>query len=117
MAVARALVVVQYCYFFRAGPTEESNWVIPGRVLVGAYPSSLEDKLNAEILTSILKLGQSTCYLSVYCAGTAINSVYFCVYVFAGITTFVCLQQGEPLESKGNVGFLRGSFCNFVFVC
>ena len=41
-----------------AGPTEESNWVIPGRVLVGAYPSSLDDKLNGEILTSILRLGE-----------------------------------------------------------
>ncbi len=42
--------------------------MIPGRILVGAYPSSLDDVLNAEILKSILQLG---------------------------ITTFVCLQQGE----------------------
>lgn len=41
-----------------AGPTEESNWVIPGRILVGAYPSSPEDTINAEILLSILRLGQ-----------------------------------------------------------
>ncbi len=73
-----------------AGPTEESNWVLPGRLvrcfhdtavhherftprdlstclqLVGAYPSAVEDDLNSEILTSILELG---------------------------ITTFVCLQH------------------------
>ncbi len=42
--------------------------MIPGRILVGAYPSSLDDVLNAEILKSILQLG---------------------------ITTFVCLQQGD----------------------
>lgn len=48
------------------GPTEESNWVIYGRLLVGAYPSSVHDDANTRILTGILKLG---------------------------ITTFVCLQQ------------------------
>lgn len=46
--------------FHCAGPTEESNWVIPGRILVGAYPSALEDELNAEILSSILRLGACT---------------------------------------------------------
>ena len=51
---------------FYAGPTDESNWVIPGRLLVGAYPSSNHDELNEAILTSILRLG---------------------------VTTFVCLQQ------------------------
>ena len=48
------------------GCTEESNWVIPGRLLVGAYPSVNDDDLNEEILTSVLSLG---------------------------VTTFVCLQQ------------------------
>lgn len=48
------------------GPTEESNWVIFPRLLVGAYPSSVHDATNASILTSILRLG---------------------------VTTFVCLQQ------------------------
>lgn len=42
------------------GPTEESNWVLPGRLMVGAYPSAIEDDLNEEILTSILKLGLRT---------------------------------------------------------
>jgi hypothetical protein len=48
------------------GPTEESNWVVYGRLLVGAYPSSVHDDANTKILSSILKLG---------------------------VTTFVCLQQ------------------------
>ena len=48
------------------GPTEESNWVLPGRLLVGAYPSAVDDALNEKILTSILRLG---------------------------VTTFVCLQK------------------------
>ena len=46
--------------------------MLPGRILVGAYPSSLDDVLNAEILKSILQLG---------------------------ITTFVCLQQGSSLAT------------------
>jgi hypothetical protein len=48
------------------GPTEESNWVIYGHLLVGAYPASTNDIANAQLLTSILRLG---------------------------VTTFVCLQQ------------------------
>lgn len=42
------------------GPTEESNWVLLGRMLVGAYPSSQDDALNDQILTSILQLGVTT---------------------------------------------------------
>ena len=49
-----------------AGTTEESNWVIPGRLLVGAYPASVHDETNARILSGILS---------------------------TGVTTFVCLQQ------------------------
>ncbi len=48
------------------GPTDESNWVIPSVLLVGAYPSSLDDEQNKSILLSILRLG---------------------------VTTFVCLQH------------------------
>lgn len=42
------------------GPTEESNWVIQGRLLVGAYPSSTNDAVNAGILSGILALGAGT---------------------------------------------------------
>lgn len=52
---------MQYC-----GPTPESNWVIPGILLVGAYPASQDDVETVDLITSILRLG---------------------------ITTFVCLQQ------------------------
>ena len=40
-----------------AGPTPESNWVIPGILLVGAYPASQDDLETFDLITSILKLG------------------------------------------------------------
>lgn len=48
------------------GPTPESNWVVPGKLLVGAYPASTDDAETLDLITSILQLG---------------------------ITKFVCLQQ------------------------
>eukprot|EP01035_Chromulina_nebulosa_P025258 gene25258-32959_t len=39
------------------GPTPESNWVIPGVLLVGAYPASQDDAETLDLLTSILQLG------------------------------------------------------------
>lgn len=48
------------------GPTPESNWVIPGVLLVGAYPASQDDEETYELITSILK---------------------------EHVTKFVCLQQ------------------------
>jgi hypothetical protein len=50
----------EYC-----GPSDESNWVIPGVLLVRAFPSVVDDDENYELITRILGLG---------------------------ITTFVCLQ-------------------------
>ena len=43
-----------------AGPTPWSNWVIPGRVLAGAYPASLDDAETERILTTLLELGVNT---------------------------------------------------------
>lgn len=37
------------------GPTPESNWVIPGRLLVGAFPASSDDTETLYLLTAILK--------------------------------------------------------------
>ena len=48
------------------GPTDESNWVIPGRLMVGAFPGMTDDFENERLLNSILN---------------------------EGITTFVCLQR------------------------
>ena len=48
------------------GPSDESNWVIPGLLLVGAFPGVTDDDENWDLITSILSLG---------------------------ITTFVCLQD------------------------
>jgi hypothetical protein len=62
------------------GPTRESNWVIPDRIMVGAYPSSFDDMENEQILRGLLE---------------------------CGITTFVCLQleyqHGVP-ESQWRAG-------------
>ncbi len=43
-----------------AGPTDESNWVIPGMLMAGAYPAANEDGLHYQILGSLLSLGLST---------------------------------------------------------
>mmetsp|Transcript_39935 Transcript_39935/g.88741 ORF Transcript_39935/g.88741 Transcript_39935/m.88741 type:complete len:394 (+) Transcript_39935:213-1394(+) len=43
-----------------AGPTPWSNWVIPGRVIAGAYPASLDDAETERILTTLLELGINT---------------------------------------------------------
>ena len=48
------------------GPTSESNWLVPGHMLVGAYPGYPDDEENDITLASILR---------------------------CGVTTFVCLQQ------------------------
>lgn len=48
------------------GPTPESNWVVPGKLLVGAYPASADDAETLDLITSILR---------------------------NGATKFVCLQQ------------------------
>lgn len=49
-----ALLFDTYC-----GPTPESNWVIPGKLLVGAYPASQSDDETFDLITSILKYGVS----------------------------------------------------------
>lgn len=43
-----------------AGPTPWSNWVIPGQVLAGAYPASMDDAETDKILSMILELGVNT---------------------------------------------------------
>lgn len=43
-----------------AGPTPWSNWVIPSRVIAGAYPASLDDAETERILTLLLELGVNT---------------------------------------------------------
>ena len=41
------------------GPTPESNWVIPGLLLVGAYPASEDDDDTTELIVAILRQGVS----------------------------------------------------------
>ena len=45
------------CY---VGPTDESNWVIPGLLLVGAFPASTDDEENTHLLSSVLACNIST---------------------------------------------------------
>ena len=42
------------------GPTDESNWVLPGRLLVGAYPAEVDDCAHVRVLSAILGCGVST---------------------------------------------------------
>lgn len=42
------------------GPTDESNWVVKGKLMVGAYPGDINDKKNEELLTKILNCGVTT---------------------------------------------------------
>eukprot|EP01038_Epipyxis_sp_PR26KG_P009490 gene9490-12785_t len=60
----------KYC-----GPTPESNWVIPGVLLVGAYPASQDDVETFELITAILKLGirKFVCLQLEYQMGVAEN--------------------------------------------
>ncbi len=39
------------------GPTETSNWVIPGRLLTGAYPGEYTPEETAANLKALLKAG------------------------------------------------------------
>jgi hypothetical protein len=43
-----------------AGPTPWCNWAIPGRVIAGAYPASLDDAETERILVTLLELGMNT---------------------------------------------------------
>ena len=47
---------IRYQY---VGPTPESNWVIPGRLLVGAYPASEDDDETFDLIVAILRQGVS----------------------------------------------------------
>ncbi|KAL6046962.1 ADP-ribose glycohydrolase ARH3 [Balamuthia mandrillaris] len=55
------------------GPTPRSNWVIPGRLLAGAYPGDRKEPQHTEVVH------------------TLVNN--------AGVQTFVCLQTAKELGS------------------
>ena len=46
---SQTVTLEKYC-----GPTPESNWVLPGKLLVGAYPASENDEETFALLSSIL---------------------------------------------------------------
>ena len=39
------------------GPTDSSNWVIPGRLLTGAYPGGFSSEGTRGDITKLLKAG------------------------------------------------------------
>jgi hypothetical protein len=43
-----------------AGPTPWSNWVIPGQILAGAYPASMDDVETDRIIRLLLEMGTNT---------------------------------------------------------
>eukprot|EP00878_Enallax_costatus_P023750 GHUV01025289.1.p1 GENE.GHUV01025289.1~~GHUV01025289.1.p1 ORF type:complete len:156 (+),score=23.44 GHUV01025289.1:1074-1541(+) len=43
-----------------AGPTPFSNWVMPGQVIAGAYPASMDDAETERTLSLLLELGINT---------------------------------------------------------
>eukprot|EP00948_MAST-09A_sp_MAST-9A-sp1_P001774 g1774.t1 len=42
------------------GPTDESNWVLPGQLIVGAYPGAVDDATHQQQIMGIMKSGVST---------------------------------------------------------
>lgn len=83
------LTLEKYC-----GPTPESNWVIPGKLLVGAFPASENDEDTFCLLSSILK---------------------------CNINKFVCLQKeyqitGVPEESWRRGQALRPYFEDVMLI-
>jgi protein-tyrosine phosphatase len=55
------------------GPTNESNWILKGKFMVGSYPGCINDNKNVESLTKILN---------------------------CGVTLFACLQQEYNNENR-----------------
>jgi hypothetical protein len=73
------------------GPTEWSNWVIPGCVIAGAYPASMDDVDTEHVLTLLLELG---------------------------INTFVCLQvQRSPSVLRARAALGGGAHTIHRCVC
>ena len=83
------------------GPTPNSNWVIPGKLIAGAYPGSSESaSKHRETITSILDAGTVFMHVVYLCAcsyiviGLLLILMLLC---FVGVTTIVCLMSEEEL--------------------
>ena len=55
-----------------AGPIDTSNWVVPGRVIMGAYPGAIQEPEHSAIVRKLVECG--------------------------AVTTFCCLQEVKELE-------------------
>lgn len=77
------------------GPTPNSNWVIPGKLIAGAYPGSSEsESKHRETITSILDAGVHVVYM---CACGYISICLLLIHMFVGVTTIVCLMSEKDL--------------------
>ena len=88
------------------GPTEESNWVIAGRLLVGAYPASVQDAANSREAggaseRGVGERGRSALRRApprrhpapLLCCFARARAGILTSILSLGVTTFVCLQQ------------------------
>jgi hypothetical protein len=50
------------------GPTEQSNWVIPGKLLTGAWPGSTDFEDHVQIVSRILRAGALFVVVSFFCS-------------------------------------------------
>lgn len=39
------------------GPTPDSNWVIPGRLMAGAYPGNVQDEVHQTTIAALIDAG------------------------------------------------------------
>lgn len=97
----------QYC-----GPTPESNWVIPGVLLVGAYPASEDDDDTFDLITSILKHGIT----KFVCLQSEVRSFSFIFFHLSPLLFVLCFlfvvqyQAGVSREVWQAGGALRPYF-------
>lgn len=92
----------QYC-----GPTTESNWVIPGVLLVGAYPASEDDTETFDLITGILKLGirKFACLQLEVCCSLLINctnslSIVMMCHLSNGVLGRVCVPTSKTSSTS-----------------
>ena len=73
------------------GPTPTSNWVIPGKLIAGAYPGNIEPEKHRATIKSVIESGELFTNLLYY------NYSVYNVYII-GVTHFICLMGIKELE-------------------
>jgi protein-tyrosine phosphatase len=79
--------VMKHSYMYQ-GPSKDSNWVLPGRLLVGAYPHApIDTSVSTDVNTENTNGG---CTIHDF---DVLSSI-----LKKGITTFVCLAREYPID-------------------